>query len=208
MKLSTSSKSSWVKFFGISLLYLLLVFADNYTTYLYTPDLSMEANPLVSLGGLGWKELIIEGIVAVAIVSFMAYLPFVYYKRTVVQCKGFREYVSKVFFKRSDKNKLFAWVPIGYGAAIAGILSRIYVVTKAIFALNGYKPCILCSLNKPHTYCNAVVINIGNGQLITPFVMLTTVAVLSLMAFFLWLLSEYKINKKALADLKTKPVNC
>ena len=174
--------------------------ADNYTTYLYTPDLTMEANPLVSLFGLSWTSLIIEDVFAVIFFSFFACFPFVYYKRTVIPCKGFNDYVSKAFFNRPDKNKRYAWVFFGYLAA--GISSRIYVLLEGVLHDNDCYPCVFCSLNKPHTYCNMIVLNMGNGQLIIPFVMITTVVVLSLLSGFFWLLKEYKINKKALDHLK------
>ena len=46
---------------------------DGYTTYLYTPDLSKEANPLVSLLGLGWGSMIITQILLVSLLICCLY---------------------------------------------------------------------------------------------------------------------------------------
>ena len=114
MKPVSSSKSRWIKFFSIVLVYVLLIIADAYATYLYTPDLSMEANPLASLFGLGWTSQIIGDVFIVIFFSFFVYFPFVYYKREVIPCKGFKEYVSKAFLSRPDKNKRYSLVFLGY----------------------------------------------------------------------------------------------
>ena len=152
MKPVSSSKSRWIKFFSIVLVHILLVIGDVYATYLYTPELSMESNPFVSLFGLGWTSLIIVSVLAVIVFSYFMYFPFVYYKREVIPCKGFKEYVSKAFLNRSDKNKRYALVPLGFLVAAAGIVGRIYVILKSILYINDLSPCIFCILNKEHTY--------------------------------------------------------
>jgi len=45
---------------------------DTYSTYLYTPDLSREANPLSSILGLGWRPLlfIVGGLTLYALYCF------------------------------------------------------------------------------------------------------------------------------------------
>ncbi len=48
-------------------LYLLLAFADGALTYINTPDLAMEGNPLVANLGLGWSALAIANIAVFAL---------------------------------------------------------------------------------------------------------------------------------------------
>ena len=43
---------------------------DGYSTYNHTPDLTKEANPLVSIFGFGWTPLLIVYILAVAYVIY------------------------------------------------------------------------------------------------------------------------------------------
>ena len=124
-----------------------------------------------------------------------------YYKREVIPCKGFKEYISKAFLSRPDKNKRHSLVFFGYLVAAAGIASRIYVLLEGVLHDIGCYPCIFCLLNKEHTYCNMIVFTIGNGKAMISFVMMTIVGLITLLSVFLWLLREYKINKKALAKL-------
>lgn len=45
-------------------------YADAQTTYLYTPDLNLEANPLASYFGLGWTGLIAAQIIGIALIMY------------------------------------------------------------------------------------------------------------------------------------------
>ena len=51
------------KFVLLTTLLVLTRVADIYTTYLSTPDLKTEANPLVSKFGLGWTGLLIAQVI-------------------------------------------------------------------------------------------------------------------------------------------------
>lgn len=72
---------------------------DLYITYLYTPDLSREWNPLVSLLGASWPGLIL---VQIIIVAFVSWLMFFYFNRTptVIEQKGlsFHDFIYVYFF--------------------------------------------------------------------------------------------------------------
>ncbi len=46
-----------LKFWILITIYVLLMLADGLLTFINTPDLSMEANPLVANLGLGWVAL-------------------------------------------------------------------------------------------------------------------------------------------------------
>ena len=190
MKSSTQSKRKWIIFFSFVLIYALLVAADAYSTYLYTPDLTMEGNALVSVFGYGWKSIFIEDIIVIIVYGFLIYFPIVYYKRTVIPNKGFLNYISLF-----SKQKMAGFIVVGWLVLSAGIASRLYVLSGL-----DQKYCILCLLKKPHTYCNMAVVNVGNGRLVIPFVMFAAVGTIVLLSTFLWILREYKINKKALEN--------
>ena len=189
-----SRKSKWITYVCIVFLYLILTSLDNYTTYLVTPDLKWEVNPIVTLFGGGWAPLIIEGVIALVTVAAIAYLPIIYYKRESVECTGFKEFYSKEFGKK-QKRKLYKLVPAFVLATAAGIISRIYVITTAMLVMNGHKPCLFCALNIKHTICNCIVFNLGSRQVILPIVMITIVVVLSIAALLVWLIREYRKNK-------------
>ena len=58
------------KFISLSILLILSRVADAQTTYLYTPDLKYEANPLVHFLKFNWTGLIISEIVLLAILIY------------------------------------------------------------------------------------------------------------------------------------------
>ncbi|MBQ5885802.1 MAG: hypothetical protein IIW79_05270 [Clostridia bacterium] len=51
-----------IKFWILIVVLVLLAFADGLLTFINTPDLSMEGNPLVASLGLGWEALAIANI--------------------------------------------------------------------------------------------------------------------------------------------------
>jgi len=94
------------KFYLCAAITLLLILADGALTYIGTPDLSMEGNPLVSVLGLGWKALFIANSIGFALYVSGVYYAFVRYKSPVIQCNGLKQYSSMLFFNRPDK---FIW---------------------------------------------------------------------------------------------------
>ena len=65
-----------VKFAIVSSWILLTRAYDAYCTYQYTPDLSHEANPLVSILGFGWTPLLLT------LVILSSYVIYAYYQAT------------------------------------------------------------------------------------------------------------------------------
>lgn len=78
-----------------------LRFLDLYITYIYTPDLESEWNPLVSIFGVSWTGFIITQILIVAAVSA---LMFFYFSRKppVIEDKNlsFNDFIYVYFFGR------------------------------------------------------------------------------------------------------------
>lgn len=198
MKAFFSQKNGWVKLFGISLLYLILMLSDLGTTYMKSPDLSMEASPLVTILGAGWGALIIGNFIGMGVFLLFAYFPFVHYKRSVIHCKKFKEYVSIM----RPKHKVVFLAPIGYTTSIIGIFLKIFAVSNNI----GFHPCVFCFFKIPHTYCNMITIQTTGGILFLPVIAATAAIVLAVLAYYFWFFREYKINQKALKSLENKPV--
>lgn len=46
---------------------------DFVATYIYTPDLKKEANPLASIFGLGWTAVIITQVLLIALIFYFTY---------------------------------------------------------------------------------------------------------------------------------------
>lgn len=125
-------------------LYLMLVLADGLLTYINTPDLSMEANPLVAVLGLGWKSLFIVNLLFFILFAAMAWFTFVKYQTIYAGCSRYTQYVSQIAFRRPDK---FVWILykfpknwrinlayIGYAFTYGMIAARIVIVLEWLAA--------------------------------------------------------------------------
>ena len=94
------------KFYILIGIYIALALADGALTFINTPDLKLEGNPLVSVFGFGWESLIIANILGFVLVFFSSYYTFIKYEPMKTSVNNRREYLSQIFFNRPDK---FAW---------------------------------------------------------------------------------------------------
>jgi len=131
------------KFFVYISIYFMLMVGDMVLTYIGTPDLKNEANPLVSVFGLGWGALIAHSMFGFLFYSGFAYYAFIRYRRPVLQCKGYRQYVSMLLYGCSDRKKAAKkmeyknfWALTGNMFAIGYIIVRVIVIIDWIGALN------------------------------------------------------------------------
>ncbi len=180
------------KFYFLLLIYLILAISDLSLTYLGTPDLKNEANPLITVFGLGWGALILANIIQYIVFFTFAYYTFVRYKRPIIQCMGIKQFVSILFFNRSDK---FIWIffkwpankacwknlvaPFGYTIVMTFIVNTLIVVIDWIIILSGNRLYMSIRTEIPSLIVNAFVI-----------------IVLFFCFFIYWFVKEYKFNKK------------
>ena len=68
------------KIWSIIIILVLLMFADGSLTFINTPDLSMEGNPLVAKLGLGWAALAVANIFVFIFIFITAYYSYFKYK--------------------------------------------------------------------------------------------------------------------------------
>jgi hypothetical protein len=73
------SKMNWGAYFRAVIAVAVLRAADLYITFVYTPDLASEWNPLVSFFGLTWYGFVVTQIL---ICAFIAAMMFFYFNRT------------------------------------------------------------------------------------------------------------------------------
>lgn len=90
------------KFWILISIYLCLAFADGALTYINTPDLSSEGNPLVAKLGLGWGALAIANIAVFALYFAGAYYTYFKYKTVVTKETKYTRYWSQITFDRPD----------------------------------------------------------------------------------------------------------
>ena len=91
-----------VKFWILIAIYLLLAFADGALTYINTPDLSWEGNPLVAELGLGWGALIIANIAVFALFFAASYYSYYKYQTVFTKETKYTRYISQITFDRPD----------------------------------------------------------------------------------------------------------
>lgn len=83
----------------------MLAVGDMVFTYIGTSDLKNEADPIVSVFGLEWGGLIGHCMFGFLFYSGFVYYAFVRYKRPILQCEGYRQYVSMLLYGCPDRKK-------------------------------------------------------------------------------------------------------
>lgn len=94
------------KFFTVCFIELALMLLDGALTYINTPDLKNEGNPLVSVFGFGWIALFLANLIFYILYIILAYFLFFKYKPPVLQVRNIKEYISQLYYNRPDK---FVW---------------------------------------------------------------------------------------------------
>lgn len=126
-------------FWSLIALYLLLAFADGALTYINTPDLALEGNPLVANFGLGWEALAIANIAVFAMVFAAGYYCFFKYQTVYTQETKYTRYWSQITFGRPDmfwKGFILfpkKWKP--YIAAFGFSILYAFIVARLILVL-------------------------------------------------------------------------
>lgn len=130
------------KFFVFIFMYFMTIVGDALLTYIGTPDLKNEANPLVKIFGMGWGALIGHSMLGFLFYSGFAYYTFIRYKRPVLRCEGYKQYVSMLLYGCLDRKKAKHleyknfWAVIGNMFAIGYIIIRVIVIIDWIGVLN------------------------------------------------------------------------
>jgi hypothetical protein len=196
-------KNGKIKHYIAVIVYIVLGVLDMTLTYIATPDLRFEGNPLVTIFGLGWAALLIVNFLTFLLFAFLAYYTFVKYERKMIACENFKQFCSMLFFNRPDKfHWLFMKLPkkgrfapyfamAGYFLTVVMFAMRIIVIVEwtVIIATWGG--------NLQYTYWYT------GSALMTwymDFRLLTAGVAMGILAILYWLIREYQINKKILGN--------
>ncbi len=104
----TISNKDVYHFFALITLLILTRIGDGITTYLVTPDLKGEKNPLVTYFNFEWIGLIGMGIILVALIGYLTYYQMFKAKFNLpnnLQIDSFGDFISYYYF--GEKNKLY-----------------------------------------------------------------------------------------------------
>jgi hypothetical protein len=189
-----------IMFWFLVIINIIMSISDLVITFIGSPDLSSEANPLVYTLSLSWKSLIICSLIFLVIIVMLLYYAFFRFKRCVIQCDGFKQYISMLFFNRPDKfiwalykfpkNKIglsYLGTSLGYVLAIVIPIMKLVAVFLWVGVINNYS-----IVNFYHSNFNIKMTPLGRTDTLIVGI------ILALLIWYYWFNKEYKINKKAL----------
>ena len=99
-------KKSKFRFIRLSIGNLLIHLMDGLITFVNTPDLAMEGNPLVSKLGLGWGALFTANLISFLLIVLMTWY-FCKYDHERIPSKNAYDYYMKLFYGENYKRSWF-----------------------------------------------------------------------------------------------------
>ncbi len=100
--------------------YILTVILDLLFTYIATPNLLLEGNPLYDMLDFGWSGLIIINVVTTVGYVLMAYYAFIKYKPPVTDETDLKRYLAHINYGDPDKYVPMMWkLPKNWGPQTA-----------------------------------------------------------------------------------------
>lgn len=113
-------KSNKLKFWLCCIAYLVTIILDLLFTYIATPNLLLEGNPLFNMMDFGWSGLIILNVVTFIGYILMAWYAFIKYKRPVTDETDMKRYLAKINYGDADSYVPMMWkLPKNWAPQIA-----------------------------------------------------------------------------------------
>lgn len=161
-------------------------------TFLATPDLTLEGNPLVQSLAIGWGGLLAVNLVTLCFYAWMAWYAFLRYKPPLSkEITNVKRYLSDITYDTPDAGKFGMlrppkhWAPqiacLCYSVVAALPFSRLIIVLEWILILSG--------THAPHFFRFVALFPLGRIDL---FVAIFLAWGLS----FVWIYQEFRANKK------------
>ena len=179
--------------------YLVVTVLDLYFTYLGTPNLALEGNPLYNVVFFDWSGLITLNVVTFIFYALISYYGFIGYKRPVTKETDLKKYLSYISFGDPDKYVAMMWKAPKYWApqiaclcwSVAVILpfARLFIVILWFFLI----------MKIDDTLFYTIVASIPMGRIDV------VIAVLGAWVLsFVWIAKEFKENLKSIEKRKKK----
>ena len=102
-------KSNKLKFWLCCIAYLVTIILDLLFTYIATPNLLLEGNPLFNMMDFGWSGLIILNVVTFVGYILMAWYAFIKYKRPITDETDMKRYLAKINYGDADSYVPMMW---------------------------------------------------------------------------------------------------
>ena len=174
---------------------LLLRIADLGLTFIYTPNLKYEWNPLVSVFNYSWIGMLITQVFIVCLI--IAVMSFYFFKKPLINLPddlSFREYIYYYFHneKRTKKRKYLKPTRQTLDRVLAYngfILMTLAISISYLAIINN-----LMVINKVRSYSNFI------GQYGNPF-FLSILIIMAILSFILFFTIEYKSYRRKLVKV-------
>ncbi|MBE6747602.1 MAG: hypothetical protein E7557_00025 [Ruminococcaceae bacterium] len=192
--MKTNNKQGFI--FSVSA-YLVVTFLDLYFTFIATPDLELEGNPLYNVLFFGWTGLITINVISYLFYCLIAYYAFIGYKRPITNETDLRKYLAFISYGDADKYSAMMWKFPKYWAPQIACLCWSVAVILPFARLLIVIVWFLLILDIDATLFFNIVASIPMGRI--DFV----VAILGAWILsFIWIQKEFKLNLKNIEKRK------
>ena len=130
-------------FILVSAANLIVAFLDLFLTFIGTPNLTMEGNPLITELSLGWPALITINIIVSAGLVFMAYYAHIKYKTVESDETNIKRYINDITYENPDIKSYGGtkwpkhWAPqiacLCWAVTLAVPIARMFIVLEWVF---------------------------------------------------------------------------
>lgn len=194
-------KNNKAKFYLSCLAYLLTIILDLVFTYIATPNLLLEGNPLYSEMGIGWSGLILINVVTFLGYILMAWYAFIKYKSPVTNETDMKRYLAYINYGDADGYVPMMWkLPKNWGPQTACLCWSVVCVLpfcRMIIVLEWFL--MILGISNIATQIFFTIVSIFPLGRIDIVLAIIGAWILS----FVWIKKEFKANLKEIENRKT-----
>ncbi|HZJ76031.1 MAG TPA: hypothetical protein VFD25_05530, partial [Clostridia bacterium] len=152
-------KNKYKIFFLAVTAYFAVCALDLSLTYIATPNLYLEGNPLVAYLDIGWTGLILINIITFAFYVALAYYAFVAYKVPKSNETELRRYLADINYGDPNKTVPFMWkLPKHWGPQIACLSWSVALALPISRLIIVFEWLLLIFHVKAHWFFNIVIL--------------------------------------------------
>lgn len=194
-------KNNKPKFYLSCLAYLLTIILDLVFTYIATPNLLLEGNPLYSEMGIGWSGLILINVVTFLGYILMAWYAFIKYKSPVTNETDMKRYLAYINYGDADGYVPMMWkLPKNWGPQTACLCWSVVCVLpfcRMIIVLEWFL--MILGISNIATRIFFTIVSLFPLGRIDIVLAIIGAWILS----FVWIKKEFKANLKEIENRKT-----
>lgn len=194
-------KNNKPKFYLSCLAYLLTIILDLVFTYIATPNLLLEGNPLYSEMGISWSGLILINVVTFLGYILMAWYAFIKYKSPVTNETDMKRYLAYINYGNADGYVPMMWkLPKNWGPQTACLCWSVVCVLpfcRMIIVLEWFL--MILGISNIATQIFFTIVSIFPLGRIDIVLAIIGAWILS----FVWIKKEFKANLKEIENRKT-----